>query len=304
MNLRGVDLNLLVVLDALLDEAHVSRAAARLNLSQPAASNALERLRHLFGDPLLERAGSGMRLTPKAQVLQAPVKNLLADAQAVLSPPTIALADLSQTVRIVMADYPALVVLRMLLQRLARSAPGIDLVLQPWHGADAALEQLARGQSDLAVSVFPAVDGAFRRVHLFDETYGVAMRKDHPAAARFTLERWLSHPHVLVSGRGEMTGALDQALARIGRKRRVAVVVPSFALVPPLLAQSDLIAMLPSSCIPRDRRMFAIRKPPLAVEGFALHLAWHVRREQDPGVRHVGETLRAIFEKGEFTPPG
>lgn len=294
MNLRGIDLNLLVVLDALLDEAHVTRAAARLALSQPATSSALDRCRHLFGDPLLERAGGAMKLTPKAEALRGPLRALLADVEAVISPPAQDLATLRRAVRLVMADHPAAMLAPALLADLAVSAPGIDLVIQPWHGATAALESLARGDSDLAVSVFPAVDSAFRREQLLFETYVVAMRAGHPAAADFNLDRWLSCPHVLVSGRGETRGALDQALAAHGRERRVGVVVPSFGMVAPLLLSTDLVAMLPRRCLPAaSRDAFAVFEPPIAVEGFPLHMAWHARRDDDLAVRHVAALVRA-----------
>lgn len=297
MNLRSVDLNLLVVLDALLDEAHVSRAAERLGLTQPAASSALERCRHLFGDPLLKRGRGTMRLTPKAEALRAPLKDLLAGVVAVLDPPKIALVDLRQTIRIVMADYPAVVVAGALHRSLAQSAPGIDVVIEPWHGATMALEALAKGTVDLAVSVFPELDKDFRRTTLLHEHYVVMMRKEHPAAKEFDLERWLAFPHVLVSGRGQTRGALDDALATRNRTRRIGIVVPSFLMVPSLLEGANLIAMLPSRCVPSDDR-FVSFEPPIAVEGFPLHLACHERRGQDEAVQHVAAIVQSLLQAG------
>lgn len=293
MNLRSVDLNLLVILDALLDEAHVSRAAERLGLSQPAASSALERCRHLFRDPLLERGRSGMRLTPKALALREPLTALLSEVEAVIDPPKIALAELRQTVRIVMADFLAMQIVGDLHEALSKSAPGIDLVVQPWHGAASALSGLADGTVDLAISVFPNVAAAFRCEELLHEHYIVLMRKGHPAARGFNLDRWLAYPHVLVSGEGGMRGALDEALQARGGRRRIGIVVPSFVMVPSLLKGSDLIAMLPSRCLPADAKSgFAVRSPPIAVEGFPLHLAWHARRDKDMGVQHVANFVR------------
>lgn len=293
MNLRGIDLNLLVVLDALLEEAHVSRAAERLGLSQPAASSALDRCRALFRDPLLERGRGLMRLTPKAEALKAPLKAWLSDAEAILDPPTPELASLEQTVRLVMADMPAAFVAGPLHMALRSSAPRLNLVVQPWHGAAAALEGLARGGSDLAVSVFPDVDAAFRREELSRERYAVVMRRGHPAAEGFELESWLAWPHLLVSGRGETNSPLDRQLARMGKARRVGLVVPSFLMVLPLVRGSELIAMLPERCLPEEERdAFQIFPPPIPVEGFPLHLAWHMRRDRDPAVRHVAGLLR------------
>ncbi len=297
MNLRSVDLNLLVVLDALLDEAHVSRAAGRLGLSQPATSSALERCRNLFRDPLLERGKRGMRLTPKAESLREALKNVLTEVTAVLNPPEVDLADLRQTVRIVMADHPSLVVVGPLYAELARTAPGIDVVVLPWQGPAAAFEGLASGTVDLAASVFPSADAQFRREALIDETYRVMMRKGHPAARSFNLERWISYPHIMVSSRGDARGALDEALAPFGLCRRVGMVVPSFLMVPPLLEKSDLISLLPRRCLPDNAEQeFALFEPPIEVEGFPLHLAWHARRDRDPGVQHVADIIRRSFD--------
>ena len=297
MNLRGIDLNLLVVLDTLLDEAHVSRAAKRLGLSQPATSSALERCRHLFGDPLLERAGGGMRRSPRAEALRARLKTLLAEAADLIEPPIPDIREIRQTVRIVMADYPAVIVVGPLHVRLSRSAPGIDLVIQPWQGAAAALDGLAKGTIDLAASVFPRNDPSFTRKEMLREHYRVLMRRDHPAAADFTLERWLDFPHVLVSARGETRGDLDDALAAIGRRRHVGIVVPSFIMVPPVLDGADLIAMLPSRCLPADTaERFVVFEPPIPVPGFPLHLAWHVRRNADVAVQHVASVMTELLE--------
>jgi len=297
MNLRSIDLNLLVVLDALLDEAHVSRAAARLNLSQPATSSALDRCRHLFDDPLLERGKGGMRLTPKAEALRDPLKVLLAGIAAVVDAPEEPLSEIRRTVRIVTADHPGIVIAGPLHRALARTAPGIDLVIQPWHGAPAALESLARGASDIVLSVFPTIDeAAFHRETLLEEHYVVAMRKGHPAAEGFCLDRWLAYPHVLVSGRGDTRSDLDDRLAALGRTRRIGIVVPSFLMVPPLLEDGDLIAMTPSHCLPPDASdRFHLVPPPIPVPGFPLHLAWHRRRDRDRAVQHVAGELRTIF---------
>ncbi len=299
MNIRAVDLNLLPVLDALLEEAHVSRAASRLNLSQPAASAALDRLRHLLGDPLLERGRGGMRRTAKAEALRAPLKDALAAVAAVLDPPAPSLAALRATVRVTMADAPAATVIGPLYARVAAEAPGLDLVLLPWAGAAAALEALAKGATDLAVSVLPEAE-AIHRAELLREEYVVAMRRDHPAAGGeagpFDLDRWLAHPHLLVSPRGETRGPLDAALLAHGRTRRVGLVVPSFLLVPAALAGSDLLAMVPSRALPPEAAAsLRLLPPPIPVEGFPLHLAWHARRHGDPAVRHVGGLIRALL---------
>ena len=298
MHLRSVDLNLLVILDALLDEAHVTRAASRLGLSQPATSSALDRCRALFGDPLLERSGAGMRLTHRAEALKAPLRAVLEETRDLLAPVDVPLDQLRQTVRFVVDDFTAAILAPRLMARLALTAPGIDLVIESWRSSENALEALGRGDTDLALSVFPRVEPDFRRELLGEQTYAVAMRRGHPAAEDFDLDRWLAWPHVLVSGTGQTRGALDAALTRLDRVRRVAVTLPGFALVPPMLATTDLIAMLPSGVAAtlgaeHDLLFFP---PPIPVEGFPLHLAWHRRRAHDPAIVHVAGLVRELTQ--------
>ena len=296
VNLRSVDLNLLVVLDALLDEAHVSRAARRLHLSQPAVSGALQRCRDLFGDPLLERGREAMRLTPRAEALRGPLRAVLADASALIGPAETPLADLVRTVRVTIADDPLAIVAAPVAGALSRDAPGITVVFQPWRGAGAALRELVDGEADLAVSALRPESGQVSTVRLVEEDYVVAARRDHPAAGAFDLDAWLAYPHVLVSGRGELDSPLDAALGRIGRARRVGLVVPSFRTIPDVLLGSDLTALVP-------RRSPALRaapglltfEPPLPVPGFALHLGWHARRAEDAAVRHVADLIVGVF---------
>ncbi|MGX1787404.1 LysR family transcriptional regulator [Bosea sp. NPDC055332] len=304
MNLRAIDLNLLVVLDALLDEAHVSRAAERVGLSQPAASSALERCRHLFGDPLLLRGRGRMRLTAKAQTLRQPLRDILAQITGLLDAPEPDLKSLVQTVRVMTAELPPALLTGRIYAQLMQTAPGLTLAILPWQGAQATLEALAQGRADLAISVFPTIDADFTRRELLRERYVVAMRRDHPARASFDLDRWLAFPHVLVSGRGETHGPLDEALVRLGRKRHIGLVVPSFLSVPSLLMASELIALLPSRTLPpEEAERFVTFEPPVAVEGFPLHLAWHRRSESDPAVRHVARLIEAVLGEAVMVSP-
>ncbi|PIL19290.1 hypothetical protein P775_15385, partial [Puniceibacterium antarcticum] len=216
MNLRAIDLNLLVVLETLLEEAHVSRAAHRLNLSQPAVSSALQRCRDLFDDPLLERGRGVMHRTPRAEALRGPLKALLVDVHALLDPVERPLRDLDQVIRITAADDPTLLIAGPLLASLSQSAPGLKIVFQPWSGTDSTLRSLTDGDTDLAISVLAVDQPGLERVTLMHETYVVAMRKGHPAAKRFDLDSWLAWPHVVVSGRGQMQSPLDVQLAEMG----------------------------------------------------------------------------------------
>lgn len=296
MNLRGIDLNLLVILDALLDEAHVSRAAHRLNLSQPAVSNALQRCRDLFGDPLLERGRGTMTRTPLADKLRAPLRSVLSDVERLIDPPATPLDQLEQVVRITTADDPTSLLARPLVERLSRSAPGITIAFRPWHGAEAVTQDLLNGETDLAISLIEREVENIEVRTILQADYLIAMRRDHPAAASFDLEAWLVWPHIVVSGQGGLRTPLDARLTNMGRKRRVALVVPSFQLVPPILASTDFMAMLPRQSIDAHSGAdLMIHPPPIKVDGFPLHLAWHNRQSEDPGLRHVRDLIRDVF---------
>jgi DNA-binding transcriptional LysR family regulator len=296
MNLRAVDLNLLVILDVLLDEAHVSRAARRLNLSQPAVSAALQRCRHLLGDELLDRGRGMMHRTPRADALRSQLKSMLAEVQNLIEPTEVPLPELQRVVRITSADLPTAMIAGSLLEELGRTAPHVSVVFQPWHGAEAAAAALRNGDADMAISVFDWVDDEIERLTLLEETYVVAMRCDHPAAEGFDLEAWLAWPHVVVSGRGEMRTPLDAQLAAMGRHRQVGLVVPTFQLVPDLLARTSLMALLPVHSLRWHRGDSLLQlEPPLPNPGFPLHLAWHSRQSTDRGLRHVLSIVSAIF---------
>jgi DNA-binding transcriptional LysR family regulator len=292
MNLRSIDLNLLVVLDVLLDEQHVGRAAERIGLSQPAMSAALQRCRHLFRDALLERSRGTMRPTPKADSLRQPLKELLAAATDIIAPPLVPIKEIKAAIRLKMADLSALLVLEPLLADLARTAPGIDIVLQPWTGAEDALRALKDGSTDIAVSVFGTDDEDLYCQPASTEAYVVAMREDHPAAQDFTLEAWLSVPHIVVSGRGEARTDLDTELAARRLRRRIGVVVPTFGMVVPLLRCTSMIGMVPEKLVSPASGLTHFA-PPVAVPDIRLSLAWHRRREKDPALRHVADRLAA-----------
>jgi DNA-binding transcriptional LysR family regulator len=295
MNLRTIDLNLLVILDALLDEAHVSRAAQRLGLTQPAVSAALQRCRALFDDPLLERGRAIMRRTPRGEALRAPLKALLGGVEALVDPPEIPLDQIRQSIRIMIADQIAALLLPQLLDRLQATAPGIDLVVRAWRGAEQAYTDLLSGDVHLAMSLFDRdVEGLDRR-HILDEHYVVVMRRGHPAAAAFDLDAWLAFPHVVVSGSGETRTPLDARLGALGHRRRVGIVVPSFMMVPDILLATDFIAMMPAHAIPEglhDR--IVVRAPRLPVDGFPLYLAWASRGRSDRGLMHVTDELTEL----------
>ncbi|SEN76248.1 transcriptional regulator, LysR family [Sphingomonas gellani] len=296
MNMRGVDLNLLTILTAVLEEGGVSRAASRLGMSQPAVSSALERCRHLFGDPLLERHGNAMAPTARGAALRQPLAEIMDTIAGLigLDPPP--LSEVKRVVHLAMADAVATRLGPMLHEALAAQAPGIVLALHPWRGGSAALAELARGPLDLVISVLPASnDPAIHSEIVLRERYLVAMRRDHPAADRFDLDTWLAWPHLIVSASGATDTPVDAALRTIGRSRSIGMVVPSFVMVPNLLAGSDLVALVPALMMDGAVTNSVVTfEPPLPIDGFSLRLAWHRRNTHDVAVQHVASEMMRL----------
>ena len=296
IKLRGFDLNLLVTVDALLDEAHVGRAAERLGLSQPATSNALARARAMFGDPLLVRAPGGLRRTPRAEAMREALRAALAELAGLVSAGPPDLADLRGAVRLVASDVPAAALGAALTAELAKRAPGLDLIFHPWHAGDE-VARLERGEVDLVITVASARGASLRTEPLGTYPYAVVMRRNHPAAAveTFDLDDWLAFPHVVVSGRGDRRGSVDAALARIGRHRRVATVAPTFLHALELLCDTDLLAAFPTGVmVSAAAARLTSRPAPIALEPVSLHLVRHHRTDMDPAVTVVAELVRAV----------
>ncbi len=309
--LRGVDLNLVRVLDALLAERHVTRAAARLGISQSAASHALARLRRLLADPLLVRGPRGARgprsphevmvPTPRALALAPALERALAELAAALRPPApFDPATARRTFHLAIGDYAELVLLPALVARLATIAPGVDLFVRAVPDDLAAA--LAAGDVDLVLAPPRPRDlsgpGLYQR-HLFDERFVCALRRGHPAATRrLTLDRFCDLDHVLIAPRGTAGGYVDDALARLGRRRRVAVTVPHFLVVPHVVATTDLVVTLPArvaAALAAPHRLVT-RPPPaaLGVTGFAIHQLWHERTHGDAAGRWLRDQLATV----------
>ena len=288
-NLRAIDLNLLVVLDALLSERSVTRAAARLFMTQPAASHALERLRALFGDALLERRGARMVLTARAEALQAPLAAVLREVRGLVQLAPTPLAEIRQTVHLAMADFPAVILLPKLWARLRRAAPGIDLVLHNWTDQAREIERLRRGEVDLALATLEGPPEGIERERIGESGYVGIMKKGHPMGARPTAARYLAYPHVLVSAVGARASAFDQRLAGLGLARRAGLSVPSFLVVPAVVAASDAIALVPGALARHwaPARTLARFKPPVDPGRFGVDIGWHQRRAQDAATQAV-----------------
>lgn len=296
MDLKQADLGLLLALDALLDEEAVTPAAQRLGISQPAMSAQLARLRRLFDDPLLTPSGRRLVATSRAAALKAPLKAALGDLEALVREGArFDPATTTASFRVIGTDYVHSVMASPLAARLQARAPSARLALLPadpgriWN----ALEE---GTADAAVVAALDVPEAKSRTVL-KETFLMIQRKDHPRGrAPPTLDEFCALDHVLVSPEGGgFSGAADVALARLDRRRRVAVSVPSFLLAPPLVAASDFVCLLPRRLAEAASDIVDVSTPPLETPGFSLRMMWHARRHRDPAHEWLRGEIASAF---------
>ncbi len=283
-NLRNIDLNLLVTLEALLTERSVTRAAQRLNLSQPSVSVQLRKLRELFSDPLLAMAPGGMAPTPRALSLLPDLRASLGDMRRLLGrthsfdPATARL-----TWHIGGSDNAEAVILLSLLGRLRRSAPGMSFAsLQGSHAR--LFKQLDGGAIDLALMALDAVPDHLRQQVLFEEEYVLVVRKGHPALRRrLTARRLAELEFVLMSPEGGgFRGVTDVELERLGYRRRVILSTQHFLFIPEVVARTDLAAMLPSRLARSRSSQLHTLAAPLALPRFEMAMVWHERSDSDP----------------------
>jgi DNA-binding transcriptional LysR family regulator len=284
IHFRNLDLNLLRALDMLLEERNVTRAAERLGLTQPAMSHALARLRGHFGDPLLVRVPGGVKPTPRAAAMAVPLHQAIsAVARAVSDPTAFDPARATRSFTIATDDYLERILLPTLLRRLWKDAPGVDLRIVPVGMRPA--EELAAGQTDLAISV-AGVIGPLASIYtqsLFTERFLCAMRRGHPLAKkrRLTLDQFVSCPHALVAPGGRPSSVVDRALAKLGRKRRVAISIPHFLAAPAIVASSDVILTMGKRLAKAAGRDLHLTEAPLALSGFTVAMFWHERQQVD-----------------------
>ena len=288
MNIRNIDLNLLVVFEALLIERNVSRAAARLGLSQPAVSNALSRLRKVFGDPILTRARSGMIPTSRAIQLAKSVSEALRHIESALTggqhfDP----AQAKNTFTLAATDYVEWVLLPNLCGKISREAPEVRLESVPLKER-IPYRDLEDGQIDLAIGYFTDAPGSLYQQTLFTDDFVCVMKADHPAAKeKLSLQRFASLKHALVAPWKGMVGVADEILARHGLKREIRVSTSHFLVAPNLVAQTDCIGILPRQVANLFSAPLSLRllELPFKLPTFSFAQIWHERTHSEPAHR-------------------
>lgn len=298
VNLRNVDLNLLVALDALLTEQNVSRAGKRLGLSQSAMSGSLARLRKLFDDPLLVRVGRELTLTPAAQALVTPIRDILNRIeQTVERRPEFDPATAARTFSVSASDYATLLLLGPFLRALAAEAPGVTLHLLP--RTNDARQLLRTGEVDLVIEPHELLgDAEFPCQPLFSDRWlcAVDTRNPHVPARGISREEYLRLPHLVYSiGSDRQLNIADQYLAQQGIQRRIEATVESFLLVPFLIQGTPLVTLVLERAMRRLAPAAGVRvmESPIALPGVHENVYWHPSHTTDPGHRWLRDRLRA-----------
>jgi DNA-binding transcriptional LysR family regulator len=296
-NLRRLDLNLLVTLDMLLSEHNVTRAAQRLNFSQPSVSVHLAKLRDIFGDPLLLPGPRGMRPTARGEELRAPLREALESLGRAVSPASpFDPAEARQTWRIAASDYGESTVLLPALASLRSAAPGTRLAVLELAPARIA-RQSEQGLIDLALHTSDGAPEGLRRRPLFQERYVLAGRTGHPRLKRRpTTAQFCALEHVIVSpDGGGFQGITDATLAQVGLTRKVALSVPHFLFVIFTLRDTDMVAMLPERLVRGDKSLKIVESP-VEVPGYEMSMLWHERSHRDPAHQWLREHIAAAVE--------
>lgn len=294
--LADIDLNLLVVLDVLLDERHVTRTAKRLHRTQSAISHALSRLRDQLGDPILVRVGGRMQPTPRAERLAPEVKRLLgAIARVLASEQGWDPATSDRTFTIAGPDVLAAALPR-LLPRLGDDAQSVQVELAA--PSPSMLRDVADGRFDLAVAPLrDALPEGLLVEPLATMPWAVFARRAHPAAATWGLDAWLTHPHVRVRTAGSAVGPVDRAVAAAGVVRRPGPTLPHFMLAPPLLARSDMLLTVPYGVLADVAAGFGLAAQPCPIDLPPIEMALYrsARLERDPATTWFFERARAAL---------
>jgi len=317
MNFRTLDLNLLRVFDEIMAERNLTRAAHNLAMTQPAVSNALRRLRDALGDELVVRSGHGVEPTPAARQWWPAVREALTQLRNTFAPGEFVAAESRASFTIAMADATAALLVPAMVSIIETEAPGVSLRVLPLTTRDPR-KLLETQDIDLAIGYFPAAIASIGSVEsqeealaqfgteqLYSSDYICVMRRDHPlASVELTLDAYCEAHHLLVSFSGRPVGFVDEALAALNRRRRVVLTVNQFFTAGMVVANSDLLTVLPAHFLASTGMGYAFetRPVPLQLPRVNVDMLWHRRRATRPGHDWLCESVRRAAARGT-TPP-
>ncbi|SFG84655.1 LysR family transcriptional regulator [Neptunomonas qingdaonensis] len=280
--LSAADLNLLPVFQVLLEERNVTRAAGRLNLTQPAISRNLARLRQLFNDPLFTRTPKGLSPTPRAEALASKLYHSLQELSLLIEPPLFIPSQAQNTFRLATTDYGTQVLLPAVISRLRREAPQVDLEIIPWQ--ENLLHQLDQESIDLAICTVTDAPAAVHGRGVGDDKFVCVVSAANPLSeSGIDLQAYARQPHALITMGGARKGAIDYLLEEQGLARRIALRVPHFVAALSLVAQSDLILTIPFGLAQSCAQHYQLKILPFPMEqsGFTYSIVWHERYMKD-----------------------
>jgi DNA-binding transcriptional LysR family regulator len=303
-NIRGIDIELLVTLEALLTACNVTHVARQLHLSQPTVSVRLGKLRNLFADPLLTPGVRGMRPTTRGLALLAPLRKALSGVERMLSAETpFDPARTELTWRVAASDYAQHAILMPLLAHLRRDAPGVRVAVYAPVPAEIA-RMAERGDIDVAFITADIVPESLRSTILFAERYQFVARQRHPQLGKgpITSAQFCALDHLLVSPEGGgFKGPTDVLLEARRHKRRVVLSVPHFLSAPEIIRRSDMVAMLPARLLEGRSQGLQLRDAPIQPPGFEMVMSWHERVHVDPA--HVWLRAQAVAAVAQAVAP-
>ncbi len=294
-HLEGVDLNLLPPLAALLEERHVTRAAERTGLSQPAMSRTLARLRRLLDDQLLVRDGNAYALTPRAERIQRQLAGLMPQLETLLAAEVFDPATAEEHYRVAATDYPLLLFLHQVAREVNKLSPHSSLRIE--SPRDAVFDDVLHGRLDLSFYV-AAPPAAFRRELLFDDICVCVMSTDHPLAKRkrLTLVEYLRCSHLVIDIIDGEQPLIANRLRERGVGRRAALTLPLNAGALSALPGTNLVATLNKRLVDRyaDDPALAVVAAPVELEPFDYFMFWHPRLDHDPAQQWLRNTIRSV----------
>lgn len=292
------DLNLVRVMLAVAKHRNVTAAGRELGLTQSSVSHSLKRLRELCNDPLFVRTGAGMVPTPAAQSMVEPLEKALSALVGSLAGSSpFDPATTQRSFAILLSDIGQLIYLPIIAAHLARVAPQVSLrVLHV--GIDAYRDVLAAGEADFAIGHLPSLMGGFRQVSLFQDPYVVMLRADHPNIRdKISLAQYMAASHIVVEPPGRGPGLVEQALARVRKKRKVALYLPHFFAGPLILRNSDYLMTAPNFARHALHDLQNIRTVPLPFRAkkLSVKLLWHERMHRDPGHQWMRSAISELL---------
>ncbi|WP_223670304.1 LysR family transcriptional regulator [Kangiella shandongensis] len=283
-NFRNADLNLLLILDVILEEKHISNAAVRLNMSQPAVSRSLQRLRDMFDDQLLIRVGSGYQLTSRASTLAPRLKSWLADFMCMMQPEEFVPAQAKGELTIMSMDSEVSIFLPNLWQDLQKEAPNVAMRSIGYRPD--AVTLLEEGEIDFLIGdeKKSLESTKYHNFHLVRHDFVMVMAQSHPLASveKISLQTYTKQRHGLVTVTGKGLGIIDKLLAKEGMSRNVALFVPTFHLALDICSRTDLVFAMPRLVAEKDAEKYglAIKELPLKMPLLDIYLYWHERQHQ------------------------